>query len=339
MDVNTFWVRQLDRYYPLNWIDWTMRGCSQVMLQNNPLTGLIFFIGIFVSSWQAGMPQIAWGCLLATAVATVSANLLFQDNEALVNGLQGYNACLVGIALPVFLSPNIWLWICIVFSALVSVIITAGISRLLKTWHITALTAPFVFTTWAVLLASYTFLRFSPLHLPLPLLATIPSNSAALPASAILPATLDGVSQVFLCNSPVAGLIFLVGLAISSRRAVGMAICGSLIAILIAMAMGANNVLIASGMFAYSPVLTAITLGAVFNKPGLKTLWFTLIGIMFTVLAQGAFDTLLKPLGIPALTMPFVVVSWFFLLANQQCYTKPAPSSPKEVSAMIGKIL
>ncbi|ESB01933.1 urea transporter, partial [Klebsiella pneumoniae] len=36
-----------------------------------------------------------------------------------------------------------------------------------------------------------------------------------------------------------------------------------------------------------------------------------------TVFVQGAMNTLLAPVGIPTLTMPFVLASWLFLVPNK----------------------
>lgn len=146
--------------------DAVLRGCSQVMFQNNPLTGLLFFIAIFVGAWEEGLPQVAFGCLLGTAAATLSAAWLVDDRTALRTGLYGYNGCLVGAALPTFLLPSVWLWIGVIFSSAISVIVTVGLNRLLRTWKIAALTAPFVLTTWTVLLASYPFSHLRHVRLP-----------------------------------------------------------------------------------------------------------------------------------------------------------------------------
>ena len=72
-----------------------------------------------------------------------------------------------------------------------------------------------------------------------------------------------------------------------------------------------------NGMYAFSAVLTAIALGSTFNKPSWRVLIYTLIGVIFTVFVQGALNTLLTPVGIPTLTMPFVLASWLFLVPNK----------------------
>ncbi len=61
-------------------------------------------------------------------------------------------------------------------------------------------------------------------------------------------------------------------------------------------------------------MLTAVALGTVFNKPGLRVAAYAALGTVFTVVAQAAFNVALTPLAIPALTGPFVLVTWMFLL-------------------------
>ena len=43
---------------------------------------------------------------------------------------------------------------------------------------------------------------------------------------------------------------------------------------------------------------------------------YTLLATVFTVVAQGALNAALAPLGIPTLTFPFVVAAWLFLLPH-----------------------
>jgi urea transporter len=67
----------------------------------------------------------------------------------------------------------------------------------------------------------------------------------------------------------------------------------------------------------FSPVLTAIALGAVFHAadaPRSRVIGYALLGTVFTVVVQGALNVLLTPFGIPTLTAPFVLVTWLFLL-------------------------
>src|SRR5262249_34744598 len=79
-------------------IDALLRGVAQVMLQNNPMTGLLFVVGIFLNSYEYGLTA-----LLGLVVATLAAYLLGADQTLIRDGLFGFNGVLTGITLSVFL--------------------------------------------------------------------------------------------------------------------------------------------------------------------------------------------------------------------------------------------
>lgn len=314
----TFWMKLVESNILIEFIDVTLRGCAQVMFQNNPLTGLLFFAAIFIGAYGEGHPVVAYGCVLGTIVATLTG-LTVRDRKSWRVGLYGYNGCLVGVALPTFLEMNSLVWGCIVLGSIVSVISTRCIADILKTWKVAALTAPFVFTTWIILLASYAFSNLHSDELPLPSFPhqIIVETNGMESGHYIFDSLFYGISQIFLFSSLVGGILFVIGLAIESLWAAIFAVCGSFLAILTATILAANYHSIHLGLYSFSAVLTAILLGCTFNNPSWQGLIYTLIGVIFTVLVQGALDTLFSPLGIPALTMPFVLVSWLFLVPNK----------------------
>ena len=302
----------------IQFIDVTLRGCSQVMFQNNPLTGLLFFAAIFVGAYGEGNPAVAWGAVLGTAMATFSARWI-KDMASWKTGLYGYNGCLVGAALPTFLEVTPILWLCILLASVVSVIVTLCIADILKTWKVAALTAPFVMVTWAMLLASYAFGSLHATALPVPALPhDLIQNNHGFADIQLLHGMLNGISEVFLFSSLIGSLLLLAGLAVSSLWAALFALCGGLLAVLTASVLHADSALINNGMYAFSAVLTAIALGSTFNQPSWRVLIYTVVGVIFTVFVQGALYTLLTPIGIPTLTMPFVLASWLFLVPNKQ---------------------
>ena len=72
------------------------------------------------------------------------------------------------------------------------------------------------------------------------------------------------------------------------------------------------------GLLGFSPVLTAVALGATFRRQGAHATAYAALGVVFTVVAQVALDVALRPFAIPALTMPFILVSWMFLLPGER---------------------
>ncbi|MCX7890779.1 MAG: urea transporter [Burkholderiales bacterium] len=303
----------------LRFIDYNLRGIGQVMFMDNPLSGLVFFVAIGWGSVAAGMPQVAIGGLVALVAGTLMAQWLRVEAADLGAGLYGYNAYLVGLALGTFLAPSPLFWLYVAFGGAVSVVATLGTANVFKTWGVAALTAPFVLTTWLLLLAAYAFAAIGGSGLPMAN-AVAPIDAAAanpLAFGDFVAGVLKSIGQVFLKASPVAAILLLVGLAVNSLAAAAFALAGAVVAVVTAHALGAESDLITGGLMGFSPVLTAVALGAVFYKPGVKVALYALAATVFTVIVQGALNVAIAPFGIPTLTAPFVLASWLFLLPRR----------------------
>ena len=301
---------------PLRFIDVNLRGVGQVMFQDNPLSGALFLCAIAWGSYAAGVPQVLFGGLIGVAAATLTALWLRVDPASLRAGLYGFNGVLVGLALATFIAPGPLLWAYVVLGAAVSVVAMSATADVLKTWGMPALTFPFVIVTWMLLLATYGFAGLAGTALPTAgVVAPFESVAATrVDLGIFVQATLLSISQVFLKGSTIAALLFLAGLAVNSVAAAVAAVAGAALAVVTAHLLGAESDLITGGLLGFSPVLTAVALGTVFNPPGLRSAAYAALATVFTVVAQAAFNVALTPLAIPALTGPFVLVTWIFLL-------------------------
>lgn len=296
----------------LNFIDSVFRGIGQVMLQNNSYTGLIFLAGIFYNSRLFG-----WAVLLGAIASTGTAVLLGADRFRIRDGLFGFNGALVAIALLYFLEPDALTWAYVVLAAACTTVVMAALLNLLSTWQIPALTAPFVLTTLFFILACA---RFGRLHstdiLPtagLPKAATV---EGVVTASTVVEGLFNGVAQVFFQSSVITGLFFVVGLLISSRVACGAALLGSLTGLFVAWGMGAAEPAIRSGAFGFNSALTALVFVGGFFIVNAASTAYGILAVVTTAVVFAAMSAALEPLGMPALTSPFVLVSWLFLLAS-----------------------
>jgi urea transporter len=305
------WACSIESSSALKFVDANLRGAAQVMLQNNPLTGLLFLAGIAWGAVSAGMPQVAVGALAGLVAATGTATYIGVDDLSLRGGLYGYNGMLVGVALPTFLKANPLLWAYLVFGAAVSVVVMLAIANLVKTWSISALTSPFVLTTWLLLIATHAFTGLRISSLPEPGFPPIPVASAlVLDGKWAISAVLLGVSQVFLISNVVTGVIFLGALAVSSIWAAAFALAGSMLALMVALSVGADSNAVAAGLFGFNPVLTAIAIGTVFYTPQPRV-------AVYAIIVQAALNIAVMPFGIPTLTAPFVLATWLFLLPRR----------------------
>lgn len=305
-------------------IDTVLRGVGQVMLQNNSYTGLLFLLGLFYNSVLLGL-----AVLVGTAASTGTALLLGVERSGVRAGLFGFNGALVAVALLAFFQSDVRAWVYMVCAAAVSTVLMAALLRLLALWQLRPLTAPFVFVTLCCVLASA---RFGQLH-----------STGRLPASGRLPqgARLEGVvslgtfaegifagvAQVFFQGNAVTGVIFTLGLLVGSRVAAGSALIGSLAGLLVAWGMGAAEPAMRVGAYGFNSVLTAIVLCQLVLVPNASSAAYAFVAALAAAVVYAAVSAAFEPLGLPALTLPFVLVAWVFILASphfQRLRPRPA---------------
>lgn len=296
----------------LSFLDSVLRGVGQVMLQNNSYTGLLFVIGIAYNS-----PLFAAAALLGTAVSTATAMLMGVDRALIRAGLFGFNGGLVAIALVYFLQPEVLTWVCVIFAAACSTILMAAMLSVLGVWKIPALTAPFVFTSLGFFLATARFGRLHSTHLlPTAGLPKAVAVEGVVTSSTIAEGIFNGIAQVFFQGNVLTGILFAVGLLIGSRVACAAGLVGSLTGLLVAWGMGAAEPAIRSGAFGFNSALVAIALGGVLLVLDSVSIAYALLATIATPIVFAAVSAALEPLGVPALTFPFVLVTWLFLLAS-----------------------
>lgn len=199
-----------------------------------------------------------------------------------------------------------------------------AVSNVMRTWGTPALTFPFVLTTWLLVLAAYPFGAFTTSGIEAPALVhsagAIGTDLGAVEvqAATMLEAWLKGPAQVFLVDDWISGVLVVAALAASSLWAAGLALVGSAVGVLMALALGAGVADVGAGLYGFSAVLTAIALGCTFYRPGIRVLGYMLLGTAFTVIAQAGLGAAMTPIGVPTLTAPFVLVTWLFLLPRAE---------------------
>ncbi len=292
----------------------TIRGAGQVMFQANTLCGLLFLIGIFWGSWIEQEIEVAWGGLAGLLAATLTGHLFSLNHEEGDTGLWGFNGILVGCATMTFLKSSPLSWCVLILCACASVWLREGMNRAMAQWRINSLTMPFVLLTWMALLAArnlegLTIEGLSQPTLPHPLSPAVNTGPIHL-----LIYWLRGISQVFLINNWISGLLFLIGLLFSNGWSAFWAAFASALSLALALLFEASGAAVSTGLYSFSAVLTGIALGSIFYHPNWRSALWCILGIGLTFLMQAALDTLLVPWGIPSLTAPFCLTTWLFLL-------------------------
>lgn len=291
-----------------------LKGAGQVMFQGNTMTGLFFLLGILWGAIAEGRPSVMIGALVGLITSTLTGYLLNQPDNDGKEGLWGFNGILVGCAFPTFLGNTPQMWFALILCAALTTWVRTGFNNVMAPWKTNSFTFPFVFCTWIFLLASRMLQGMPPESLSAPELTQHWDAHVELSLGTILIYWLKGISQVFLINSWVTGILFLIGLYLSNKWAALWASIGSMVSLLTVLYFhGAGNDIV-NGLYGFSPVLTAIALGCTFYRPNLRTAIWALLGVLVTVFVQAGMDILMLPFGIPTLTAPFCIATWLFLL-------------------------
>lgn len=123
----------------VDWLQATSLGFGQVMFQGSIITGIIFLIAILINS------RINATYAVLGSVVGILFALSFSLPLSLINlGIFGYNGVLCGIALGEKTKKS-FAW------AILGIILSSVILVLFSWLNFTALTAPFVFSTWLTL--------------------------------------------------------------------------------------------------------------------------------------------------------------------------------------------
>jgi len=311
------------RHPVARFIDVSLRGASQVFFQNNPVTGLIVLAAIFWGGYAAGNLDVGLGAILGLVGGTAMAVLLAANRAAFDQGLFGFNGILVGAAVPTFLAHHPLMWAYVVIGAAVSTVVTLAIANVVRTWAVPGSTAPFVITTWLLMLASYSFASIPIAAMGPPALPAVLGAGSQIASDAWFGILAKNISQVYLLENVVTGLLFVIAIAVSSIRGALFAVLGSVVSLIVAVTFGAKASAIGAGLFGFSAVLTAMAVGAVFNQTSIRVTLYAALATVFTVIVQAAMDTALAPLGIPTLTFPYVLTMWLFLLPKADLAPHP----------------
>ena len=131
---------------------------------------------------------------------------------------------------------------------------------------------------------------------------------------------LRGVGQVMFQDNPLTGLLFLAAVAWGSFAAGApeVFVAGALAVVtatLAALWLRVDRPTLNAGLYGYNGVLVGLAL-ATFITSG-PLLWvYVVLGAAVSVVATLGTANALRPLGVAALTFPFVLVTWILLLAT-----------------------
>ena len=301
-------------------LDTILHSYSAVLFARSRWIGLLLLLASFV------VPDVGLVGLLGVVAASLLSLGLQLDRQAVRDGLLGYNALLVFLAIGALLDRSMAFWVLAVAACLLTVLSHVGLSGAMR-YHLRlpALSLPFVGVTW-LLVAAVPHLKGVAWvgHPPA-------VDLGALPGPAFLDAFLRSLGAIFFQPHWAAGLLVLLALVLWSRIAVVHALVGFCVA------WAADSWLLTFPpdffhIYAgFNIVLTAVALGGIFYVPGPGSLVLGASGALVSALVTVGVLALLAPHGLPVLALPLNLVVLVTIYALR---LRTADTFPRSVDGM-----
>uniref|UniRef100_A0A3Q3FHN1 Solute carrier family 14 member 2 n=1 Tax=Labrus bergylta TaxID=56723 RepID=A0A3Q3FHN1_9LABR len=260
MEVFGKWMEK--QFFLLQLLDWVLRGAAQVMFVNNPLSGLIIFGGLILQNY--------WWALngfVGTLFATISALILQQNRGAIAAGLYGYNGILVGLLMAVFSNAGNWYWWLLlpnIFMSMMCPIVSSALASINSRWDLPVFTLPFNILVCLHMVATGHYNHYFPQVLIQPRSELPNITWAEIDVAKLFMSVPVGVGQVYGCDNPWTGGIFIISLFISSPITCAHAVLGSAVGMVSGLALAAPFGDIYFGLWGYNCVLACIAIGGMF---------------------------------------------------------------------------
>ncbi|HTN38804.1 MAG TPA: urea transporter [Arachidicoccus sp.] len=268
-------------------------GLSQIMLQENPITGMLFLAGIFCGSLEMGIAAI-----VAVIFGSLTSVALRYPPEEISQGLYGFSAALVGIAVALLFQPTNARWLLIAIGA----VLTTIIQHFFIARDAPGFTFPFIIVTWLFLFVLPNF----------PQLVALNTDGVVKLDDAGYATVIHGFGQIIFQDNLWAGVLFIIGILISSRVATLFGMISAILSGFLAYVFGEPVTAIYGGLLSYNAVLCAITFAGSKKSD-------IILGFIAVVLAT-LIMMLMRRLQLPALTFPFVLASWFTLIIKNRTH-------------------
>ncbi|RJR51769.1 MAG: hypothetical protein C4576_03195 [Desulfobacteraceae bacterium] len=284
-----------------------LSGYGLVFFSTKPLVGLLFMLATFV------VPAQGLAGLGALLLSNGWAYFLGFSREEIRGGYYAYNGLLTGLALGLTYQINGPFVLMLLMASLLGVLIAASLQSLFRNYlFIPVLSAPFVLTTWLVLVADQGFHG---------LIYTLePFETTFLVG--VFPEALDlflrSLGASFFQLTPIAGLLIFAGLLLYSRFALVLAVVGLISGSVIYSLLKGDPVDLHRNLIGFNFILTAVAIGGVWTVPGMDTLVLAAAGSGLCAMIAAASTTLLAPLSLPALAFPFIATTCVMIFALRQ---------------------
>lgn len=293
-------------------IDALLRGAGQVMMCNNPIGGAIAIGAIFAAN--------AWvGCMACFGLvcSTVTAYMLGVNRAAWQGGLFGYNGLLLGAACGALMAgPWNALVLPIVFvgATFTSILNLAFGNMLAPVFGAPPLALAFVFMTWIILGAMYSWQHFRLSPGMVPNFPGPTPGPTSFNVNEAFQAWMRGVRAIYFAGTVWSGCMLVFAMCFFSRISAIMMCCGSMVGLLSGWMVGANVNDIYAGNWSYDAALSAIGIGGLFYVISWKVSILAMMAAFFASWLRSGLVQWLSPAGLPSLNLGFDLTVIIFVM-------------------------
>jgi urea transporter len=280
-----------------------LRSVGQIVLQRHAGTGACLLAALALCD-----PRLACAALIGATTANVCAVLAGHADDAIRDGLAGFNGALAALAAFTFIGDAPTAIAVALLAAAACGWLGAPLGRRLARVDLSVYSAPCLIATWGWLALRAGSASAPPApsvpSAPAPAFADLFAAHGLVPHSMVLAlhalaGVLSGVAQSEFASSAPAGLLVLAGIALSSRRAARFALAGAALASVVELACGTPLADFDAGLAGFNGALTALATLTLGTRAAFCATMFAAVLHLAAVRC-----------GLPAMTAPFVLASW-----------------------------
>ena len=249
-------------------------------------------------------PQLALAGLLVSVLARLAAEGARAPQVLLDSGLIELNGWFLGLACTTFFAAGPGLIVALLLSGALAAVFTIVMHRVLATWDLPLLVAPYVPAYWLVSAMLFAF--------PWSHSATIAlSASPASPAMLVLVGGLRGLGQIFFVPDARVGLGLAMAASLADRRLGVAMVLASVSSVGVGYLAGSPAWQVQQGLAGFSAALMAVA--ALRGFAGLSPAAVAVIVVASPFLESAALR-LAGSIGLQALSTAFVGLAWTAVL-------------------------
>lgn len=309
----------------VGYIDSVLSGFGQIVLSDNPVTGLLVMAGIFL-----GAPSQFVTALWAACIASAFAFIIGVNKDLVRHGLYTFSGAVVGLGISLWgysnqaNYPQILIYATI--GGIVSVILTGAINSFLAKWEAPSLSVPYCVTLMMIIPALLLMSKMDSQILTVPQLGQMTEAFNGMDLNTFIKATISGIGEICFQVNLASGVCLFLAMLISSRiDAITAIVCAALATgFAVALGLPTDNIII--GLYGYNAALVGMGLFGRAFRMSVASALFAIVMALFSVVLTVAMGVVFMPLGIPVAALPFGIIVIACMVAKDHL-TKLSPVS------------